>query len=276
MTIKSLLKTVPELPITIKKFSGGEVQVTIAKPDYFQWPDQITVCVHLKCADGIIALMQLKDALDQMSLYHNPSCSIDLVLPYIPYGRQDRAMVDGDAFSLRVFAKMLNAMNFASVTTSDPHSDVSTALIDRCLVYTQDEIAQDFVFARYDGLVSPDGGALKKIHKVAAALKTPYIIEGYKSRDVFTGKIIHTGYHGIATNKKLLIVDDLIDGGQTFIELAKCLKHGGAARVDLYVTHGIFAKGVEHLKEYIDHIYCAYGWSENVKRTDFVTPLELF
>lgn len=46
------------------------------------------------------------------------------------------------------------------------------------------------------------------------------------------------------------------DGAGTFIPLAEKLKEAGASQVDLYVTHGIFAKGLDILKEFIDNVYC--------------------
>ena len=54
--------------------------------------------------------------------------------------------------------------------------------------------------------------------------------------------------------RNCLIVDDICDGGGTFIPLAKKLKNAGAKTVTLYVTHGIFSKGLDPLKEHIDYL----------------------
>ncbi len=64
--------------------------------------------------------------------------------------------------------------------------------------------------------------------------------------------------------KYCVIVDDICDGGRTFIELAKTLKEGGAQRVVLYVTHGIFSKGIYPLEKYIDEVYTTNSFPQKV------------
>jgi phosphoribosylpyrophosphate synthetase len=55
--------------------------------------------------------------------------------------------------------------------------------------------------------------------------------------------------------RDILIVDDICDGGATFIELAKIIKPMNPSSLTLFVTHGIFSKGFEPLYEFIDKIY---------------------
>lgn len=70
------------------------------------------------------------------------------------------------------------------------------------------------------------------------------------------GKISMVFAGDLLTGKHCLIVDDLCDGGATFLALATKLREYGAEKVYLYVTHGIFSKKYEELKKVIDHIYC--------------------
>lgn len=58
-------------------------------------------------------------------------------------------------------------------------------------------------------------------------------------------KIYSNGFD--MTNKKLLVIDDICDGGGTFVLLANELKKHNPTRFSLFVTHGIFSKGVEVL-----------------------------
>lgn len=78
---------------------------------------------------------------------------------------------------------------------------------------------------------------------------------GTKNRDVRDGKILSTDFIGNVVDKHCVIVDDIIDGGYTFIELAKILKNKGAKTVYLVVSHGIFSKGIDELKIHIDGVY---------------------
>jgi ribose-phosphate pyrophosphokinase len=71
-------------------------------------------------------------------------------------------------------------------------------------------------------------------------------------------------------DKDCLIVDDLCDGGYTFITLADKLRKNGARRVYLYVSHGLFSKGFPPLFAKIDHIYC----TNSVKDIDMESTFE--
>ncbi|WP_410684174.1 ribose-phosphate diphosphokinase [Citrobacter europaeus] len=186
-----------------------------------------------------------------------------LDLPWLPWARQDRHMVAGDSFALKVFASQLNTLQFDKVKVLDPHSDAAAAAInnfvaigqERCLLQsaTLPHLFQQNALM----LVAPDAGALKKIDAVARAAGVEEYAILSKKRDVASGKL--TGFSlmaGDVRGRDVLIVDDLCDAGGTFIGSAQVLREAGAHSVSLYVTHGIFSKGVEHLfANGIDAIY---------------------
>ncbi|APR31632.1 ribose-phosphate pyrophosphokinase [Citrobacter freundii] len=186
-----------------------------------------------------------------------------LDLPWLPWARQDRHMVSGDSFALKVFASQLNTLQFDKVKVLDPHSDAAAAAIEnlvaigqeRCLLQsaTLPHLFQQNALM----LVAPDAGALKKIDAVARAAGVEEYAILSKKRDVASGKL--TGFSlmaGDVRGRDMLIVDDLCDAGGTFIGSAQVLREAGAHSVSLYVTHGIFSKGVEHLfANGIDAIY---------------------
>ncbi|EPM7551367.1 ribose-phosphate diphosphokinase [Citrobacter sp. Cf133] len=186
-----------------------------------------------------------------------------LDLPWLPWARQDRHMVSGDSFALKVFASQLNTLKFDKVNVLDPHSDAAAAAIDNFVAIPQEVcLMQSASLSRLFQqnalmLVAPDAGSLKKIDAVArAACVEQYAILS-KKRDVASGSL--TGFAllaGDVRGRDLLIVDDLCDAGGTFIGSAQVLRDAGARSVSLYVTHGIFSKGVEHLfANGIDAIY---------------------
>ncbi|KDF07879.1 ribose-phosphate pyrophosphokinase [Citrobacter freundii] len=186
-----------------------------------------------------------------------------LDLPWLPWARQDRHMVSGDSFALKVFASQLNTLQFDKVKVLDPHSDAAAAAIEnlvaigqeRCLLQsaTLPHLFQQNALM----LVAPDAGALKKIDAAARAAGVEEYAILSKKRDVASGKL--TGFSlmaGDVRGRDMLIVDDLCDAGGTFIGSAQVLREAGAHSVSLYVTHGIFSKGVEHLfANGIDAIY---------------------
>jgi len=106
-------------------------------------------------------------------------------------------------------------------------------------------------------LVSPDAGSNKKIFDLAKSIGYDgEIIRCDKLRDISTGKIIETiVYHDDLCGKDAIIVDDILDGGKTFIEIAKVLKQKNVGKIYLIVTHGIFSNGYAELGEYFEQIY---------------------
>ncbi len=250
-------------PTTIV-FSGGEVHPNMSGlPELAVdgWIGGYAVKAVLKSSNDIMELMLVTDILKNK--YHLATRR-DLYMPYIPYARQDRPCAPGDAFGLSVFADMINSLNYTRVFVQDPHSDVAPALINNCVVETMAQCINNFErlvdYIDQDGvvLVSPDAGAVKKVQDVANHFNHANIIEAAKTRDCTTGKITGTtltNCGGIPLGMKCLILDDICDGGRTFIELGMLLKSHGAEEVALYITHGMFSKGFEVFSGSIDKIF---------------------
>lgn len=97
-------------------------------------------------------------------------------------------------------------------------------------------------------LISPDGGVLQKIYKVASYLQNYDVIECSKSRTVKTEKLSgFKVYSDDLNGKAYLIVDDICDGGGTFLVLSEELKAKNTGKLYLVVSHGIFSKGFDKL-----------------------------
>ena len=199
----------------------------------------------------------------------------------------------GSNYLKDVITPIINNLNLESITVMDSHSDVLEATIkhfqkiDNTLIvkYALLDIASQNTTLPFDeylnsklSIVSPDAGALKKIYNVTENV-------GYKGNIVIAskhrgldGKITHTEVplSSFETEKDFVIIDDICDGGRTFIELVKAIKQkndlinipketqttGGPISVSyqpkfyLILTHGIFSAGYQLLTEYFDRIYC--------------------
>ncbi|CAM7344134.1 MAG: ribose-phosphate diphosphokinase [Enterobacteriaceae bacterium] len=206
-----------------------------------------------------------------------------LELAWLPWARQDRHMVNGDSFALKVFANQLNTLNFNKVLLLDPHSDAAAAVINNSVVIAQEtclmksENLRQAISTGKLMLVAPDAGALKKIHNVAKASGARDYAILTKERDVATGNL--TGFSLVSGNvagKDVLIVDDLCDAGGTFIGSAQVLRDAGARSVSLYVTHGVFSKGVENLlNNGIDAIYTTTSFASSELRDPRVELIDI-
>lgn len=184
----------------------------------------------------------------------------ELFLPCAPGARQDRLNDSGDfLFTAASVARDINARNFPRVTLLDPHSDVITALIDRCRVIGPDVQWSPDITDRlgtapaYRGVIAPDAGSEKRAGKAAKYLGLP-VFHAWKTRDVTTGAISGFGTEPLERGH-YLVVDDLCDAGGTFIGLAKQLK-AQRCTADLYVTHGLFTKGTADLLGHFTNIFC--------------------
>lgn len=163
--------------------------------------------------------------------------SIYLNLYYIPNARQDRVKNQEDVFTLKRFAEMINFMKFDLVHVLDPHSSVSTALIDNVFVSTPESfIEQAYKDCKPDLVFYPDDGAMKRY---SSSTECEYVF-GIKKRDWKTGKIEGLDVVGDLDkikDSKILIVDDICSRGGTFYYSAKKLKELGAREIYLYITH---------------------------------------
>ena len=196
-------------------------------------------------------IAQLKDLLDTIS--HK----VYLTVPYLPYARQDKGIQRESTFALHTFAKLLNALKFDRVTCFDPHSDVARRIINNFREELPDSIIEALSTELGALLCFPDKGAVEKYSR----MNKPYIY-GEKIRDRLTGWI--TDYHlsdtGSLEGTIILIIDDICDGGATFVHLVKRLKLNKAQAVHLFVSHGIFSKGTQILHDSgIDRIFTRKG-----------------
>jgi ribose-phosphate pyrophosphokinase len=217
-------------------------------------------------SDGIMVLSQIKNVLDTWF----KGIKIDLQFNYLPYARYDRAMKENDSFSLKAFTDIINSMNFNRVLLIDPHSNVGQILLKNSDVIIDQLTAillSNVITCNnsYDYIVSPDFGAIKKATSISEYYNIPLLI-ALKKRDVSTG---YTVFDKLLiddsvdlTDKKLLIVDDICDYGNTFINLAKGIKDlYNIKSIDLFVTHGLFSKGKK--LNNIDNTYCFNDYSKS-------------
>ncbi len=253
-----------EVLVRTFRFPGGEMQVRIEDAGQGTEPRTTeTRCVRihadLRGSDDVMTLLMLTDAARRQY----PGAHVDLVCPYLPYARQDRVAFPGEALSIAVLCKVLNAQDYASVEVWDAHSDVSLALLDRVLHRPATDFARKAV-AGGDIIVAPDQGAVKRATAVARQAGAR-LVTASKVRSTDTGEITGTEVHcSHVGDSDFLIVDDICDGGRTFIELAKALRPLTNGLIRLYVTHGIFSAGFEEMERYIDQILVANPFPSNL------------
>lgn len=222
---------VNEVEVNTTRFPDNTTQVWKLPIDSYK--RHVSIRWKFSHEGEIMELAQLKTLLDYECI------TADLDIQYLPYGRQDKYISNDATFALRVFANIINAMEFPIIHIQDPHSKEALTLIDNSLAYYPRKQVEELAKDR-DLLCYPDQGAANKYQMVYSC---PFV-ECFKKRDQATGEIKEVKLTGNVKDKSILIVDDICDGGRTFIEVAKLLYEGGAKQVELFVTHGLFTKGL--------------------------------
>lgn len=230
-------------PLDITKFPDGCSQVWKIKdidPTLVGNIEEVYVKWEFEHEGEFMQLAQLKTLLD--------TCKIKsyLELPYLPYGRQDKYVMNMATFGLRTFAQLLNFLNFDKVFIDDPHSNIALELINNSKAHYPKYLVQAAMeTSEADLICYPDKGARTKYENIYSY---PHIY-GEKVRDQETGNITNYQLIGDPKGKRVLIVDDICDGGATFIMLTQDLLKAGAKEVNLFVSHGLFTKGIQVLRD---------------------------
>lgn len=200
-----------------------------------------------------------------------------LVIPYFPGARADR----GIPFGLEVYAEFIGHLILDQVIVFDPHSPATVAALKdadqglKVTVINSDELLGQPALAPYmdvyDAIIAPDKGATERAGAVAKALDLP-VITAEKTRDFETGKLSGFSINLPDTDKDFpvyLIVDDICDGGGTFLGLhdAMDLDYG---QVDLFVSHGVFSKdALVNLTEKFETVFTTNSYNPNRKLTAY-------
>lgn len=207
------------------------------------------------------------------------SVLVTLVLPYMPGARADR----GTPFGLGMYRDFLANMNIDNILIFDPHSFVtlkempfSAHYLYPSDLFSAPQIKE--VLSKYDGIIAPDKGAVERAAGVSDVADLP-VFTATKHRDESTGKLSNFQIDGLDPEKKYLIIDDICDGGGTFLGLAAASGMPKGS-LDLYVSHGVFSKeALKNLSETFGHVYTTNSYNprrvlpDNFTRFDIIRPL---
>jgi ribose-phosphate pyrophosphokinase len=258
------------------RFPDGQQAITLI--DGFSGNFEVTIISRMNSFSDLELIICANQALKELGYL-----DIRLYVPYFLGARSDRKFIDGTCNYLKtVICPIINQQEFTKVIVLDPHSDVLEACLDNFSKLTNDNLVKSAIddiakSIKIEDLVvvSPDAGSLKKIHHNIQHLKllVSDLIIASKHRDLLTGNITHTtvpisGWH---KDKAFILIDDICDGGRTFIEIAKVIRAQiENARIYLVVSHGIFSAGLLPLLEFFDKIYT----TDSVKSKKVLTDLD--
>lgn len=217
--------------------------------------DDVKVVCSLVNSLALLHLLQTANALDHLSAKKRL-----LVIPYLMAARYDRLMMAGDSFDLEVIAGLINSCGFERVLLWDVHSEVATALIKNSVNIKNRQMVESYQLQEAV-LICPDAGAAKKVNEYFEWNRNlKDIVYCNKKRELSTGQItLEVIDPQKCLGKNSVIIDDICDGGGTFMAIADQIK---PKHLTLIVTHGIFSKGFAALEQKFNEIIVSNSYGK--------------
>ena len=224
----------------VKHFSDGEIMVELGE----SVRGKNVYIVQSTCAPVSSNIMEVLIAIDACK--RASANSVNVVMPYFGYARQDRIAASREPITAKLIANMLVKAGVNRVLTLDLHAVQVQGFFD----IPVDNLFTIPLFAEYyneKGLtgadvvvVSPKNSGVKRARSLAEYLDAPIAIIDYAQDD--TGR--EEGYIiGEVEGKTAILVDDILNTGKTFAEAAKILERGGVNDIYAVASHGLFAGG---------------------------------
>lgn len=191
-------------------------------------------------SDNLMELLMLADAAKRASAKR-----IIAVIPYFGFARQDRKDKPRVPIAAKLVADLLQTAGVSRVITMDLHADQIQGFfnipVDHLLASSifipylrgQEVAAEDLLFA------SPDVGGTKRASQYAKTLGTGFVMcykQRNKPNEVGTMQLI-----GDVKDKHVILVDDIVDTGNTLCKAAELIKSCGAASVRAMITHPVLS-----------------------------------
>lgn len=164
------------------------------------------------------------------------------VIPYLAYARQDRAFLDGEAVSISLVAKLLEAAGVKHIVTVDIHSKLAMSHFSSIQNVSSIPLLADFaatIKLHRPVVVSPDAGGSDRAAEFARRINADSIALK-KSRDRTTGEVTVDGRLDVdVSGRDTILVDDMISSGGSIVKATELLRRKGAARVYAMCAHAL-------------------------------------
>lgn len=236
-SICKYLKIKP-LSVSISRFADGEILV---RPEEGVRNKIVTIIQSLSKPVNE-HLMELLIAID--SLKRSSAKTINVILPYYAYARQDRKTNGREPITAKLVANLIEKAGASRVTIIDIHSEQTQGFFE----IPVDTLPSTFLTVREAVksikttnlvVVSPDYGGVKRARSIANVLNCGLAILDKRRPRPNQAEIINI--LGNVENKDCLISDDMIDTGGTLVAACKVLRAKGAKSIRVAITHGIMS-----------------------------------
>lgn len=227
-------------PLEIYIFPDGEKRIRVLE----RVVDEHCVVVQSTSTPADQNYMELFFIVD--AIKRSGAKAVTAVIPYLGYQRQDHIFRDGEAVSLEVVIRTLEAVGMDKLILFDLHSIKIPELFHipvshlSALPLFAEKIKKNGWTNSDTALVSPDMGGVRRIKILSEMLSGMPYTSIVKNRNLATGKLTAERVEG-KLKKRALIVDDMISSGGTIITAANVLLKNGVSEIYVFATHPVFS-----------------------------------
>lgn len=219
-------------------FSDGEIQVDI--DDSVRGKDVFLIqSTSAPVNDNLMELLIMIDAVRRAS-----AASVNIVLPYYGYARQDRKTRAREPITAKLVADMIQAAGADRVLSLDLHAPQIQGFFDIPVdnlmgaplladYFLSNHLEEDAV------VVSPDHGGVTRARKLAEFLGTSIAIVDKRRPKANVAEVMNI--IGDVKGKRAILIDDMIDTAGTITLAAQALKDAGATEVYACATHAVLS-----------------------------------
>ncbi|WP_425328877.1 ribose-phosphate diphosphokinase [Ruoffia tabacinasalis] len=225
--------------INISQFADGEIKVNIdesIRGDHVYLVQSTSYPVN----DHLMELLIAIDALRRAS-----AKTINVVIPYYGYARQDRKAQPREPITAKLVANMLVQAGVDRLVTLDLHAAQIQGFFDIPMDHLLGAplLANYFIDNHLEGddvvVVSPDHGGVTRARKLAEFLKSPIAIIDKRRPKANVAEIMNIV--GEVQGKTCVIIDDMIDTAGTITLAADALMEKGAKDIYVCCTHPVLS-----------------------------------
>jgi ribose-phosphate pyrophosphokinase len=222
--------------VNYQQFSDGEMSPFITES--VRGHEVFIIQSTIPPSDNLMELLLMVDAAKRAS-----ASSVNVVIPYFGYARQDRKDKPRVSIAAKMIANLLTAAGADRIMTCDLHADQIQGFFD----IPVDHMDGTYLFVPYLkslGLsnimfASPDVGGIKRARSFAKHFDAELAVcDKYRKE---ANKIESMRLIGEVDGKDVVLVDDLVDTGGTICKAAGLLKEKGAKSVRAVCTHGVLS-----------------------------------
>jgi ribose-phosphate pyrophosphokinase len=230
----------------VSRFSDGEIRIDVEESvrgcDVFVIQ---STCNPVN--ENLMEVLVMVDALKRAS-----AKTINMVMPYYGYARQDRKARSRDPITAKLVANLIETAGAHRVIAMDLHATQLQGFFD----IPVDHLLGVPIIAKYFKsknledvvVVSPDHGGVIRARKLADLLRAPIAIIDKRRPEPNVSEVMNIV--GDIEGKTAIVIDDIIDTAGTICLAATALKEGGAKKVYACCTHPVLSgPAIERLEK---------------------------